>query len=180
MTTFTFTGQRAPLSVIARARGLKKQPTFNRPAYKDWDFDKAMKTLGFHERPLPADVPEGTRGDSAFNWLRVDQSLDRPGYVYLHELAHLVLGHTTEKMDLLGKHGFYEGRSQVKLTEPRQEVEADLVAIALAREFEVDYDHSMAQAHLALALSQSKIKTVASLDVARLTEAARTIVRAGR
>lgn len=133
-------------SVLTIARDLNDREA--KLGFKNWDLDKALATLGYREEPFPQKL-QGTalHGDSMGDYLRVDPTLEKPGYVYLHELAHLVLDHTQEKIQFVSQHGPYRSRHSEAMV-ARQEVEADMVSISLANELGGSMDQEDAILHL--------------------------------
>lgn len=154
-------------------------PTKVVPVFKGWDLDKALTTLGFHEEPLPRELWDDRHGDSWIDALRINPELRRPGYVYLHELAHLVLGHSQESLALMNKYGAFAQYQNTAL-EARHEAEAERVAIALADEFEVSFNREGARQHMVSRLNQLGQTHFTPDQAQRILRATQTIRKAGR
>lgn len=99
-----------------------------------WDVRTAAKNLGIDIVPFFED-PTYARGVSKDRRMAVRPGEPHPVFISLHEMAHIVLGHTAE----LERYGYLTDNENA-----RHEVEAHTVALALAQDLKlvngIEYD----------------------------------------
>jgi len=97
----------------------------------DWDFRTAARTLNIALVPFPED--QDCRGVSRARELALRPGEPHPVFVGVHEMAHIVLGHTTLPGVIEAK---FSGKSDTRIKQ-EHEIEAHTVAILVAEKLQL-------------------------------------------
>lgn len=112
-------------------------PDLEYPDLPDWSKEDAMRNLDITEVPFE-DGDGNTQGYSTGNKLAMNPVAEHPLPTMLHEMAHIVLGHTSK-----------DGMEAYRTHRGVMEFQAEAVALLVSRELEIpDYDESSARAYI--------------------------------
>lgn len=144
-----------------------------------WDVRRAATNLGITIVPFWGN-PITTRGISTEREFGINPEIREVEFVSFHEIAHIVLGHTTNKREQEFFRTMAWNLNHVDI----HEFEAHMVALSLAEILltpGVDYDLHKEQSYIENAVDNDEDWFLAALDASRedISKAAQKILTAG-